>query len=224
MKHLQIFNEQKTILVLYEQSGVFSQVFYDLGFDVVQVDKQLEPSKIERWEKRNDDVRLLPYFTNKNIFGIISHPPCTQFALSGNRWRAKEKEQPSIREGFGSLYEEKMVDAMSLVDAVFRLKQLYDPAFWFIENPTGTLSNIIGQAQFKFNPNEFAGYLDTPESEAYTKKTQLWGAFKKPFKREVEAIFGSKMWSDYGGKSQRTKNARSKTPEGFARAFAMINS
>src|SRR5207245_1372888 len=32
-----------------------------------------------------------------------------------------------------------------------------------------------------------------------------------------------KMWSQYGGSSQETKNARSVTPEGFAYAFFMAN-
>jgi hypothetical protein len=60
--------------------------------------------------------------------------------------------------------------------------------------------------------------------DPYTKKTGLWGNFNKNLIRnEVEPTEGSKMWLNYGGKSERTKELRSETPVGFARAFFLAN-
>jgi len=39
----------------------------------------------------------------------------------------------------------------------------------------------------------------------------------------VEPTEGSKMWKKYGGKSEKTKTARSETPIGFANAFYQAN-
>ena len=83
-------NYAKTILCLYETSGIFSRLYYNLGYDIVQVDIQNKPSKLEHWEIINQDCRLIQKLRDKNIVGIISHPPCTVFAGSGNRWRKRK--------------------------------------------------------------------------------------------------------------------------------------
>lgn len=62
---------------------------------------------------------------------------------------------------------------------------------------------------------------------AYTKKTGLWGEFNRNMLRKpVEPVMGSKFGSPmmrYGGKGSRTKEERSNTPEGFAKAFYEAN-
>jgi hypothetical protein len=60
-------------------------------------------------------------------------------------------------------------------------------------------------------------------TDAYTKRTCLWGDFEIPDTDERTSIFGSMMWSNYGGKSERTKEMRSMTPLGFSRAFFSAN-
>ena len=108
---------------------------------------------------------------------------------------------------------------------------LYNPKFWFIENPVGRLVQYIGKPQYYFNPYEFAGYIETPCNEAYTKKTCLWGSFKEPKKKVVEPIHGSmfhKLQNPitkkyYSFNDVEGKKWRSKTPLGFAKAFVNAN-
>lgn len=202
-------------------SGSWSQPYQEDGYTVRRFDIQ-NPDPV--------DVRFLKY-VKEPVYGILAAPVCTQFAVSGNRFRAIEKEAaPSLfGQDFASEYDEKMAGALALVDACIRQQYIRRDTlrFFALENPVGTLVNYLGPPRFLFNPNEFAGWLDRPgedpDVEAYTKKTLLWGDFNKPRCREVEAVHGSMMHTNYGGKSQATKNARSKTPTGFARAFHAAN-
>lgn len=62
--------------------------------------------------------------------------------------------------------------------------------------------------------------------DAYTKKTALWGEFNEPVRTPVEPIRACAQGSwvqKLGGKSERTKELRSATPMGFARAFFLAN-
>lgn len=203
--------DKKIILCLYELSGTFTNLFKKKGFEVIQVDKQIDGS----------DVRLMKKIKGE-VIGIISHPPCTHFAGSGARWW-KDKT------------DEQLIDGLSMVDAVFRMVALYKPHFWFIENPVGRLVHYLGKPKLIFNPCDYAGYLGKKESlkEAYTKKTCLWGEFVIPGKKAVKPKFitlkksGKRMsFQHYNGfklKGVERSNARSKTPHGFAVAFVEAN-
>jgi len=63
--------------------------------------------------------------------------------------------------------------------------------------------------------------------DPYTKKTGLWGQFNNGLARNpVEPIKECAQGSwvqKLGGNSDKTKNLRSETPEGFARAFFNAN-
>jgi hypothetical protein len=115
--------------------------------------------------------------------------------------------------------------SLQLVDKVLEFVDYYTPHFWALENPVGRLPKLrprIGTPWY-FNPCEFAGYLQDPSVEAYTKKTGLWGTFNRPEKRPVEPSLGNSPIMRYGGKSERTKELRSMTPRGFSEAFMMCN-
>lgn len=63
-------------------------------------------------------------------------------------------------------------------------------------------------------------------SNAYTKKTGIWGDFTVPTVSVVEPVRVCSQGSPLmrlGGKSERTKELRSNTPKGFAEAFAQWN-
>ncbi|WP_309399968.1 hypothetical protein [Cerasicoccus maritimus] len=194
--------------MLYEASGVFSTLYRNLGYHVVQVDQQLDGT----------DVRLLPK-QYADVVGILAFPPCTHLAGSGARWW-KQKGDAAL------------LEALSCVDAVFRLVQIYRPHFWLIENPVGRLTRFIGKPAHMFHPHEYAGYLENPSVEAYSKKTCLWGHFRMPEKKPVPPLHGSMMaklrdpetGKFYSFTSRECKNWRSRTPLGFARAFVEVNS
>ncbi len=190
-------NKNKTILSLCDYSGNWSEPYREAGYNVIQVDL-----------KRGDDIRMLKY--PGKVHGILAAPPCTHFAGSGARWW-KQKGNEAIIEG------------MALIDACLRLVAVCEPTWWVLENPVGRLKDYIGPYKHIFNPNEYAGWADNPDLEAYTKKTCLWGNFNIPVENSLPPVLGSMLWKNYGGKSERTKAARSVTPTGFARAFFKAN-
>lgn len=109
-----------------------------------------------------------------------------------------------------------MREGLSIVDACLRLVVACDPVWWALENPTGKLRRYLGEPTMTFQPCHYG--------DPYTKQTCLWGDFDTRLPRtDVEPVEGSKMWAQYGGRSERTKNARSVTPAGFARAFFAAN-
>jgi hypothetical protein len=196
-----LVQQRKTILSLCDFSGNWPKHYREAGYNILQVDL-----------KHGDDVRLFRLPTER-IHGVLAAPPCTEFAVSGARWWEAKGETP-------------LLAGLALVDACVRLimaLKLRDGlAWWSLENPVGRLNHWLGKPRCYFNPSDFGGYL-TPPGDTYTKKTGLWGEFTIPTPRPVDPTEGSKMWALYGGKSERTKELRSMTPMGFARAFFEAN-
>ncbi len=153
------------------------------------------------------DVRT--YHPPENVYGILAAPPCTHFAGSGARWwKAKGQE--------------KLLEGLAIVDACMRIILISKPVFWALENPVGRLVHYLGKPKMYFNPCDFG--------DAYTKKTCLWGNFNIPKQNPVEPIFITRAGKRYspiaartGGKSAKTKELRSITPPGFAKAFFNSN-
>jgi len=184
------------VLSLFDRTGAWACPYRDRGDAVTCLDIT-----------RGEDVRLAKYMTDPPDV-VLAAPPCTHFSGSGARWW-EAKGVNAVTEG------------LALVDAVMRIVLVHQPAVWAIENPVGRLSQWIGPPSFIFDPSEFAGWADDPASEAYTKRTCLWGRFDIPEKKPVPPILGSIMHklppSDDRGA------LRSVTPQGFARAFAASN-
>jgi len=145
------------------------------------------------------DVRLDMEHVGRTVHGILAAPPCTVFANSGARWERSRDD---------------MLAGLSVVDACLRMVAIYRPSFWALENPVGTLRKWLGKPSMIFDPCDFG--------DPYTKKTLLWGDFKEPEKNPVEPVKGSGTHK-YGGKSRHTKIMRSRTPDGFAKAFYEAN-
>lgn len=146
-----------------------------------------------------DDIRLIEWEEMK-VHGILAAPPCTVFANSGARWKRTKEE---------------MIEGISIMDACLRMVAIYKPIWWVLENPVGKMKKYLGTPQFTFNPCDYG--------ESYTKRTLLWGKFSMPLYNPSEPTEGSKMALKYGGKSERTKEARSITPPKFAKAFYEAN-
>ena len=189
------------VVSLCDMTGHWPQPFTEYGYEVVSYDLQTT----------GHDIRLFTLTDlppADQVVGVLAAPPCTVFANSGARWHRSDDD---MREG------------LSVVDACLRIITTLQPDWWALENPIGKLNRYLGKPRMYFNPCDYAGHLPEAEREreAYTKRTALWGRFNTSLRlAPVDPIHGSKMHLRYGGKSMRTKNARSATPIGFAKAFA----
>jgi len=203
----------KTLLSLFDYTGNWSAPYRKAGYNVIQHDLKLGqdiftdtiPAAIA------DSVEGNP------VHGIMAAIPCTDFAVSGARWWAKKEHQPASHPivDFNNTVEMSIFFAL----AVLFLVELFQPVWWVAENPVGRLHKLvpeIGRPLMYFNPTEFG--------HPYTKKTALYGSFNTRLPRTYALnLFGSEMHTRYGGKSEKTKAARSVTPEGFAKAFFSAN-
>jgi hypothetical protein len=152
--------------------------------------------------QHGQDVRLFRY--RGRVHGILAAPPCTHFSRAG-AWTWPAKGEPALLEG------------LAVVDACLRIIAVHRPAWWALENPIGRLKDYLGEPNFKFDPCDFG--------DPWTKRTWLWGNFTPPMPLfcpsavKVDATHGDVTTR----KSGKNKNARSATPEGFARAFFEAN-
>lgn len=158
------------------------------------------------------DVRAIKRPTHKRIVFGAAFTPCTHVAGSGARDFA-------IKGGY------MLRDAVEMFEAGRQILSWLDIPYC-CENSVGVFSSIphIGKPDYYFDPNEYAGYADDPDSEAYTKKTCVWagGGFVMPPKdRAVDPIMGSKM--HLLTPSDDREAERSKTPHGFAVAAFLSN-
>lgn len=244
--HYLIFME-RTLLSLFDYSGIWPKPFWDAGWNVIQMDLK-HGHDINQFQSVED---VFDWGIN-SVEGILAAPPCTEFTVSGAQfWKAKDENG-------------RTAEALKLVNQVQRFANLFtptdpdydEPFFWVMENPVGRLPKLLPEigAPTYFNPWEFAGYLEPSnkvldilskirskngidvtaqesafvvEWEAYTKKTGLWGNFNKnlvkkpvsPVKCAEQGSFTQRL----GGKSIKTKEERSNTPMGFAVAFFEAN-
>ncbi|WP_036231348.1 DEAD/DEAH box helicase family protein [Marinobacterium jannaschii] len=195
-------NSNRTILSFFDLSGEWSRPYEEAGYNVIRFDIQSGQDVMEF---------SADYFIENwdfgEVWGILAACPCTDFASSGARWFA-EKDADGRTEA-----------SKELVFQTLRTIEYFRPkGFWALENPVGRIERLTGlpKARLIFQPHHFG--------EDYTKKTILWGQFNEDLPiANTEPTAGSKMHSQYGGKSLATKNARSATPEGFAYSFFQAN-
>jgi len=160
---------------------------------------------------------------NGNIVFVGAFPPCTDVAVSGAS-HFKKKGLSAV------------IKALQLFEAAVKIAE-WANAPYFLENPVSTVSSYWRKPDHIFNPFEYGAYLPEndinpvsdliPARDAYPKKTCLWtgNGFIMPEKKPVACPAGySPMHKKLGGKSIRTKNIRSATPRGFAKAVFEANS
>jgi hypothetical protein len=198
----------KTLLSLFDYSGNWSAPYAEHGWFVVQLDIKLFVDIMEV----GADWMYEYIFDNTpdgTVDGILAAPPCTDFAVSGAQyWPVKDADGRTEK-------------SLELVRQVLRVVDLCDPDFWALENPVGRLPKLLPEIG---KPWYFQPYW---YGDAYTKKTGLWGKFQPPPPSNmVEPIryCAQGSWlQQLGGKSEKTKELRSMTPMGFARAFYQAN-
>lgn len=185
---------KKIILDLCGGTGSWSKPYRDAGYEVHNI-------TLPRY-----DIRDFYLKDTDEIYGILAAPPCTHFSVSGAQyWKAKDADGRTFND-------------VSILTACLRIIATARPIFWAIENPVGRMRKLLGEPQLIFDPCDYG--------DPYTKKTLLWGVFNKPVKNPVTPIRANKQGSwiqGLGGKSDRTKELRSMTPQGFAQAFFQAN-
>jgi len=170
------------------------------------------------------DNKWLDVIKTLNPAIIFAFPPCTDLAVSGAaHFASKKLANPNYRQ-----------EAMNLVYLGRDIAEAIGCPY-MIENPVSVISTEWRKPNFKFHPHEYGGYLpkddvhpEYPEyilpRDAYPKKTCLWtgNGFEMPSIKSVmdatEAGAYSLQYKKLGGKSLKTKNIRSATPRGFAKA------
>lgn len=220
-------------LFLCDYSGTWSQPYRDAGYNTIQVDTKFDGDSTDEdgnlrlgmsVQTFRDEGWTEYYKKFCQIHGIVMMPPCTDFTISGSRWW-KEKDADGRTQA-----------SIEIVEACLDIKDSLKPDWWVLENPVGRLPTLfperLGKSKKYIHPWHYAGHADNPEEDAFTKKTGLWGDFNTALpEHPVDPVMytaangkrGSWMWMKLGGKSERTKELRSKTPQGFARAWFKAN-
>jgi hypothetical protein len=134
--------KMKTILHLCADIGSDSKPYADAGYEVIKVGK---------------NIGVQNYHPDREIYGIIANPVCTEF---------------SVAQGFHKIGDHEK--GLFLVHECERIiKEAHFPHFVVIENPaTGHLKDYLGKPAFVYEPWQFGS--------PWTKKTALWGKFNVP--------------------------------------------
>ena len=232
-------NKPKAVISLFDLTGQMVKPWADAGITCFLFDMQHDCDSIyphmvttggdaSTWA--DDIAEIFAAYDVQMLFGF---PPCTSLAISGARhFQAKAAANPNYR-----------AEAMALVYMARDIGEAYNVPY-AIENPISVISSEWRKPDHMFQPCDFGGYLPEddqspypdiiPARDAYTKKTCLWtgNGFVMPAKRPVEPEkftgknglnFSGPAWK-LGGRSLRTKNIRSATPRGFAKAVFAANS
>lgn len=224
-------------IFLYDYTGISAQPWLEAGYECWLFDGQ-HPEGITRegnlvkvgmWfypDRIEEHARYIYDTVGSDVVFVGSYPECTDLAVSGAAHFARKAERDPD-------FQTKAAALAHLGEAV---GNLYG-CVWFAENPVSRLATLWRKPDHSFHPWEYGGYL--PEGDvhpqyplyiaprdAYPKKTCLWtgNGFVMPEKRPVEPESGySRQHCRLGGRSKKTKNIRSATPRGFARAVFEAN-
>lgn len=220
--------EQRLIISLYDYSGQWPRPYIDAGYPTMLWDYKVEGCILQKFSRlifRIEEAMEAGYMP----YGLIAAPPCTDISSAGAQYW-KVKDQTTAPDPYGPEWSVTET-AQALVEIVMHLRTLYTWQFWVMENPPGRLERLVPEASFyrrmMFDPCDYG--------DPYTKRTVLWGEFNPSLKKNPVApvtieqstngrIFKtSAIMAKTGGKSERTKTARSNTPAGFSRAFFTAN-
>jgi len=235
--------KDKVVISLYDFTGEALKPWAEQGYTCYAYDIQHEKDNPRKecvgkgaiWytycdlQKNSNTVHktLIEHHERHDVIFGMAFPVCTDMAVSGASHFAKKAEA-------NPLFQEQAVK--HAIDCADLFDDLGCP--YFVENPVSVLATKWRKSDYRFHPYEYGGYIPYGEAEhpvwpeyiapqdAYPKKTCLWtgNGFVMPTKVSVEIKKGySKQHLKLGGKSARTKNIRSATPRGFARAVMEAN-
>lgn len=173
------------ILDLCGGTGAWSQPYKDAGYCVEIVDPVAD----------GRDVRLLER-VRARVHGILAAPVCTVFSYARNRYPPTDAE---------------FLEALSLVDACFRIIAVQQPKWHALENPRNKLRRYLGPARLEFYQWEYG--------DPGHKPTCIWGDFTVPMKHPKPRT----KPSTYKSSQENASPIDAVTPPGFAQAFFQVN-
>lgn len=227
---------KKRAVFLFDYTGIMANPWLEAGYECWCFDGQHEPGiakdgdyvKVGMWfdayNTKKHVEEILNMVVNADI--VIGFPECTDLAVSGAaHFKSKSEKNVAFQ-----------AEATELAKFVEYVGNTFNCP-WMAENPVSVLSTLWRRPDFNFDPWEYGGYLPEddihplyPEyikpRDAYPKKTCIWSgnAFVMPETKPVKVEPGySDQHKKLGGKSLKTKNIRSATPRGFARAVFEFN-
>ena len=212
------------VISLYDYTTIMLKPWAEAGHECYSVDLQHTTATIGNIFTLSLDVtspEVDELCQDASI--IFAFPPCDDLAVSGAAHF--KKKGPERRQ-----------QAMTLVYAAYNLAVDADCPY-MIENPISVISSEWRKPDWIFDPFEYGGYLPEnhasempryiPHRDAYQKRTCLWvgQGFIIPDTKPVDYIRYKYPPAHLylGGSSKRTKNIRSRTPEGFALAVYEAN-
>jgi hypothetical protein len=209
-------NIDKVIVSLCDYSGRWPSEYATNGYTVIQLDLK-HGDDCTNVAKSIKDIWSATGSIFPEIVGVLAAPVCTDFSVSGAQyWPAKDADGTTAR-------------SLLLLDSCIEIIKQLEPQWWALENPVGRLKSLRPSLPFVgwFQPHHYAGLDITGESQ-YTKKTGLWGTLNMPEQvthnmEPVRTCPQGSWLQRLGGKSERTKELRSMTPLGFAKAFTYAN-
>lgn len=227
------YTKKSWVLSLFDYTGEAVKPWVKHGYratclDIQHKDEILGDIAYLSWDASAENVGWLwnQYRFDPPEF-IFSFAPCTDLAVSGAaHFQSKYEKDP--------LFQTRATDWAMMAEALGKLFQCP----YMVENPVSRLSTLWRPPDYIFHPYEYGGYLTAEEAkhpiwpdyirpyDAYPKKTCLWtgGGFVLPPKKPVTVPDGySLQHLKLGGKSTKTKNIRSATPRGFAKAVCEYN-
>ncbi len=172
-------NSDKIILDLCGGTGAWSRPYKEAGYNVKNITlPKYNVKEYSIWKDimcfRGQNGAHKIEFSIKNVYGILSAPPCQMFSFA----RTDAKEPRDLEEG--------MKCVRACLDIIWRcmeikqdtIKKTLPLQFWALENPYhGFLRRFLGKPIFIFDPWEFG--------DGYQKKTALWGYFNEPKKNPI---------------------------------------
>ena len=232
----------KTILSLFDHSGSWSAPFAAAGHNVIQLDIKHDPEIAD--VRRFSCHRLIEELGIDWVDAIIAAPPCDVFTKSGSQyWSEKDRDG---RTKAGAHLVRQVLRCVEFYKPDWWVME--NPA-----GRLSRVVHEAGKRVMFFHPCDYALFTEpSPEdlralddlrtkpldsitaadvglvrrTNAYKKETGLWGSFTPPEVRGIEPVrvCAQGSWlQKLGGKSVKTKEERSVTPEGFAAAFYAAN-
>jgi hypothetical protein len=239
----------RLVVSLFDYTGIMVQPWAEAGFDCICVDI-LHPEagrytdfglgtisyiKLDLYAEASFEI--LKETLKGNSCFIIGFPVCTDLSISGAKhWETKRTINPNFQ-----------LDAIRPALRIDELSKYLDCEY-MIENPQSRLSKLWRKEDHTFDPCDYGGYLPAssphplypnviPAQDAYEKHTCIWSSkgFVMPPKARIHPQFALyKRWNGErlkvspivaktGGDTPKTKNIRSATPRGFAKAVFLHN-